>query len=287
MVTRKASVFLQIDQDLGRTFPQLAFFNEGGGPLRESLQAILETYAIFRPALGYVQGMSHVAGMLLLNMELYDGTWTMVTNPLPFESRESKLKEVNSPYSLTLLPSTYIPWYAAFVCFCNAMDSHGQFFQLLRRPKLLRLQLRFFEELLLLELPLLAQHFAALGIEPEIFVVDWLLTLLAKNLPLDAAARIFDSYLFFDTIERRERHLWSCIVGLLSMYDVQLRILDFEHAVKLLRHIPPTMNVQRYFANVAKVRVSSKTFHALRKKVGITSLGALLTHSGTDLGVHF
>ena len=44
-------------------------FFHGGGPLQAPLYQVLESYGCYRPDVGYVQGMSHIASMLLLNME--------------------------------------------------------------------------------------------------------------------------------------------------------------------------------------------------------------------------
>jgi hypothetical protein len=154
MIVRKASLAMQIELDLSRTFPQLAFFSEGGGPFRSALQDILESYSLFRPHLGYVQGMSHVAAVLLLSMESD----------------------------------------AAFVCFCNILEEHV-FFHAVRHREAAQVVDRYmglFLELLREELPALAEHFARIGLEPQMFLLDWLLTLLSKTIPLDAAARVWD-----------------------------------------------------------------------------------------------
>ena len=47
----------------------LSQFFHGGGPLQAPLYQVLESYGCYRPDVGYVQGMSHIASMLLLNME--------------------------------------------------------------------------------------------------------------------------------------------------------------------------------------------------------------------------
>ena len=62
------SAFKVLDKDLPRTFANLGFFHKGG-PLEEQLRELLETYCAYRPDVSYVQGMSYLAGMLLLCME--------------------------------------------------------------------------------------------------------------------------------------------------------------------------------------------------------------------------
>lgn len=49
--------------DLSRTFGSLQLFRVGSA-LRTKLQQCLEIFAIYRPDLGYVQGMSFIAGLL-------------------------------------------------------------------------------------------------------------------------------------------------------------------------------------------------------------------------------
>jgi len=55
----------QVEQDLSRTFPRLAFFAPGS-PMRAQLRRVLLAYALHRPDHGYVQGLSHLAAVLLL-----------------------------------------------------------------------------------------------------------------------------------------------------------------------------------------------------------------------------
>ncbi len=43
-----------------------------GGPYNKPLHDVLGAYACYRPDIGYVQGMSFLAGVLLLNMEAGD-----------------------------------------------------------------------------------------------------------------------------------------------------------------------------------------------------------------------
>ncbi|KAH6947030.1 hypothetical protein HPB50_016732 [Hyalomma asiaticum] len=68
--TREQSAHL-IRLDVSRTFPQLGIFQEAG-PYFDVLHCILGAYVVYRPDIGYVQGMSFLAAMLLLNMEVDD-----------------------------------------------------------------------------------------------------------------------------------------------------------------------------------------------------------------------
>eukprot|EP00966_Prymnesium_polylepis_P164444 3801908-Prymnesium_polylepis.1 len=54
-------------QDLGRTFPSLGLFSEGG-PMRAPLDELLWVVCSLPTGLPYQQGMSHLGGGLLLHL---------------------------------------------------------------------------------------------------------------------------------------------------------------------------------------------------------------------------
>ncbi|EKX49897.1 hypothetical protein GUITHDRAFT_135591 [Guillardia theta CCMP2712] len=56
------------------------FFHQGG-PLEAQLRDVLEAYIFYRPDVGYVQGMSYLAAMLLLTMDTYQA-FVALTNLL-------------------------------------------------------------------------------------------------------------------------------------------------------------------------------------------------------------
>ncbi|XP_061664562.1 TBC1 domain family member 14 isoform X2 [Syngnathoides biaculeatus] len=67
---RESSLEL-IKLDISRTFPQLCIFQEGG-PYHDVLHSILGAYTCYRPDVGYVQGMSFIAAVLILNLDTAD-----------------------------------------------------------------------------------------------------------------------------------------------------------------------------------------------------------------------
>ena len=232
LVMRKTSLASQIEQDLSRTFPDLAFFKEDG-PFRQPLRDILESYSLLRPGLGYVQGMSFVAAMLLLFME----------------------------------PD------AAFICFCNILEDH-MYFHIIRaqgKNSILDLQLQLFDQLLKEHLPKLFNHFASVGLRPEMYLIDWLLTILAKPLPLDVSARVWDAYLFYDTRDRKERFLWRAILGLLKLFESKLLLLDFDGLFLLLKNLPP-FPIDSYFKCIKDITLTKRRVDAVRQKVGLDAI---------------
>jgi hypothetical protein len=65
---RERSILI-IDTDIPRTFPKLGGIFQHEGIYNAKLYRILEAFTMYRPDIGYVQGMSYVAATLLLFMD--------------------------------------------------------------------------------------------------------------------------------------------------------------------------------------------------------------------------
>eukprot|EP00727_Mastigamoeba_balamuthi_P001247 m51a1_g11119 hypothetical protein (835) ;mRNA; r:109237-112693 len=143
-----------IEVDLPRTFPSLFFFNNTG-PFYRQLMELLATWAQHRPDIGYVQGMSHIAAMLVLQME-------------PYES---------------------------YRCFINLVSSRLllAFFKM-DLPMVLR-HLKVFDIIFQYNMPALCRHFAELEVSPNYYLLDWFMTMFTHVLPIPVASRVWDCYL--------------------------------------------------------------------------------------------
>ncbi|XP_013787112.1 TBC1 domain family member 14-like isoform X1 [Limulus polyphemus] len=142
-----------IKLDVSRTFPHLGIFQEGG-PYHDLLQDVLGAYVIYRPDIGYVQGMSFLAGTLLLNMEASD----------------------------------------AFVFFSNLLNQPCQlaFFRL--DSSLMKIYYAVYEEFFSENLAKLNSHFKKQNLTSDLYLVDWVYTLFSRSLPLDVACRVWDIF---------------------------------------------------------------------------------------------
>eukprot|EP01130_Rhizamoeba_saxonica_P010048 TRINITY_DN4110_c0_g1_i2.p1 TRINITY_DN4110_c0_g1~~TRINITY_DN4110_c0_g1_i2.p1 ORF type:complete len:314 (-),score=57.91 TRINITY_DN4110_c0_g1_i2:41-982(-) len=151
----KESTVNLIHLDLGRTFPALSFFKEGG-PFHPHLRNVLEAFVCHRPDIGYVQGMSYLAAMLLLYMEEFP----------------------------------------AFQCICSIINKSTMlesFYAM--NMKMMNKYYVVIEEAIEEYLPRLHAHFQNLGIIPGLFFLDWCLTVFSKSIPLDISSRIWDIFL--------------------------------------------------------------------------------------------
>jgi hypothetical protein len=151
-INREQSVEV-IHLDVLRTFPTLGFFQEGG-PYNQMLHDVLGAYACYRPDVGYVQGMSFLAAVLLLNMDASD----------------------------------------AFSCLANLLNrsSYLAFFRV--DHGLMRPYFSAFTSLLQEHLPRLHEHFTRLEFSPEYYLIEWIFTMYTRTFPLDVACRVWDLF---------------------------------------------------------------------------------------------
>jgi len=165
-----------ISTDLSRTFPTLAFFVEGG-PMRGDCQHVLEAYAFYRPDIGYVQGMSYLAAMLLL----------------------------------------YLPIYPAFVGFCNLLNSPSVLGLYRLEPQAVACRAALFLRLCSAQLPHVAECIEEAGLTPEMFLIEWFMTLYTKCLPIDVASVVWDLFLLDGEVV-----LYCAGIALLRMSEASL-----------------------------------------------------------------
>ncbi|XP_071441998.1 TBC1 domain family member 14-like [Hetaerina americana] len=150
---KESSVEL-IQLDISRTFPHLCIFQEGG-PYYDILHSLIGAYVCYRPDVGYVQGMSFLAAVLILNMDAPD----------------------------------------AFICFANLLNRpcHVAFFRL--KESIMEAYYATYKEFFRENLPKLCHHFEQQGLSPDLYLLEWLYTVFSKAMPLDIACRVWDVFL--------------------------------------------------------------------------------------------
>lgn len=164
-----------------------------GGPYHEALQSILGAYTCYRPDVGYVQGSASMAAMLLLNME-----------------------ELQVFISLSNLSNR--PYRRAF--------SRGD------HPTMLR-YFGAFQVILQEFLPRLFLHFQSAGVTPDLYLLDWILSLYLKPLPLEVSCRVWDVYL-----RDGEDFLFRTALGILSLHQNALLELELVSIAQFLSRLP-------------------------------------------------
>merc|ERR1719204_514838 len=74
---RESQFETQIRKDINRTYRQHVCFKEENSAMQQSLFNVLNTYALYNPAVGYCQGMNSVAALMLMYMEEVDVFWLL------------------------------------------------------------------------------------------------------------------------------------------------------------------------------------------------------------------
>ncbi|XP_061565474.1 TBC1 domain family member 14 isoform X2 [Cololabis saira] len=232
---RESSLEL-IKLDISRTFPQLCIFQKGG-PYHDVLHSILGAYTCYRPDVGYVQGMSFIAAVLILNLDTADA-FIAFANLL---NKPCQMAFFRVDHSLML---TY---FAAFEV--------------------------FFEE----NLPKLFAHFKINNLTPDIYLIDWIFTLYSKPLPLDLACRVWDvfcrdgeEFLFRTALGllRLYHDVLTCM-DFIHMAQFLTRLPDLVPAEQLFQHIAAVHMTSRN-------RKWAQVLQALteQKKLGVRQSGA-------------
>ncbi|XP_076856797.1 TBC1 domain family member 12 [Brachyhypopomus gauderio] len=152
MADRESSLEL-IKLDISRTFPSLYIFQKGG-PYHDLLHSVLGAYTCYRPDVGYVQGMSFIAAVLILNLEEAD----------------------------------------AFIAFANLLNKPCQMAFFRVDHELMLKYFAAFEVFFEENLPRLFSHFKSSSLTPDLYLIDWIFTLYSKSLPLDVACRVWDVF---------------------------------------------------------------------------------------------
>ncbi|XP_064607616.1 TBC1 domain family member 1-like isoform X2 [Liolophura sinensis] len=138
--------------DLGRTFPGHPYFSPQLGPGQLALFNLLKAYSLLDKEVGYCQGLSFVAGVLLMHMEE-----TVAFETMKYLMFELGLRKQYRPDMMALQIKLY---QLTRLIHDNEKD--------------------------------LYDHFEANEIVPTLYAAPWFLTLFASQFPLGFVARVFD-----------------------------------------------------------------------------------------------
>lgn len=141
--------------DIERTFPYLGIY-KSDNPMNEDLKEILMAFVACRPDIGYIQGLSFIAGMLRMQMDKFN----------------------------------------AFTCFINLIISPEILPFFLYDTIGINKRISIFKELFSFNLPQLYKKFEDLEILPEYYFIEWIMTLFSKSLSIELTKRIWDIYFY-------------------------------------------------------------------------------------------
>eukprot|EP01052_Picozoa_sp_SAG31_P024127 SAG31_NODE_2032_length_6625_cov_3.010113_5_plen_561_part_00 len=276
----KAKRAAMMATDLERTFPDLgSMFSSETSPYSSGLTRILQAYARFRPELGdigYVQGMSYLAAMLLMHGDV-DGmcqvravTFSFLCPLLEkygtFIAICNALIEKVSPCMQNVAP--------AFVSLANLIESTVLLPLFRMEPATADRYFAFFVKSLRSELPHLAAHLDQLGVEPSAYLLDWTFTLFCKSLPAEVALWVWDRVIIHP---EGDAYVFKTALGLLQfMEPMLLACTDIAECIGQLRDVRSLLNtvmsletagLERLFVVIDNVRLSSRQWLAFRKSL--------------------
>lgn len=145
-----------IRHDLPRTFHRLQLFGNSTESFSVDLVKVLEAFARLNGDLGYVQGMSYLAGMLLLNMGAYDA-WVAMNNLIVDNHFFVSLFRMNVP----------------------GIVQHA----------------RIYEMVLSENSPSIYSKLHDLGVTSDHYLLDWFMTVFTRKLPIRICTRVWDLFL--------------------------------------------------------------------------------------------
>ncbi|XP_066466568.1 rab GTPase-activating protein 1 isoform X1 [Tiliqua scincoides] len=152
LITKESPQDSAITRDINRTFPAHDYFKDTGGDGQDSLYKICKAYSVYDEEIGYCQGQSFLAAVLLLHM--------------PEEQAFSVLVKIMFDYGLRELFKQ------------NFEDLHCKFYQL--------------ERLMQEYIPDLYAHFLDISLEAHMYASQWFLTLFTAKFPLYMVFHIID-----------------------------------------------------------------------------------------------
>lgn len=106
--------------------------------------------------------------------------------------------------------------------------------------------------------PELLEYFDSKGVTPELYSLEWFLTLFAKNAPIELEYRILDRY-----FSEKEVTLYKCAIGYLKMYKNTFFELDLGPLLELLKNIPSDIDVDKYFRIVDDLPITTQYIQSL------------------------
>jgi hypothetical protein len=107
--------------------------------------------------------------------------------------------------------------------------------------------------------PELARHLDNEGIVPDLYFLEWAITLFAKRLKLDIVGRVWDCYFLYG-----ESMVYRVAVAILLCLRTRLLNSSFDGCMKLLATAPMEIEEELLLAEVAKVTIPTSLQNRLK-----------------------
>lgn len=214
-----------IDKDITRTFRGHELFATRYGDGQKMLYNILRAYSIYDPELGYCQGMSEIAAVLVMMMAEEEAFWTLVQ----------------------LLADPKYAMRELFLPGMNAIQTH------------FHVHARLVEQ----HLPKLHDHFEAIGMQTVFYATKWFMSFFSGVLPFEYMVRVWDVIMFdgteiLYTVALRTLELMQKALLAMSFQDAT------QHLASLKRIGDYVDSVDDYLAAVTRHPIAHSEIAQLR-----------------------
>uniref|UniRef100_A0A182P766 Rab-GAP TBC domain-containing protein n=1 Tax=Anopheles epiroticus TaxID=199890 RepID=A0A182P766_9DIPT len=176
----------QIDKDVNRQFRDHIFYRERYSDMQKSLFNVLVAYSMYNSEVGYCQGMSGLAGVLLMYMKEEEAFWAL---------------------SILLADAKF------------AM--HGLFIE--GFPKLTRF-LAHHDKIITKFIPKLKKHFDQCNLDSILYSLKWFFVVFIERIPFSLCLRVWDIYLLDG--EKVVTAMAYNILRMHKQYILKLRDMD-------------------------------------------------------------
>ncbi|KAL2914337.1 hypothetical protein HK105_206109 [Polyrhizophydium stewartii] len=206
-----------IQRDVSRTFPKVELFAEQGCSGQKMLFNVLKAFSVFDRDVGYCQGLSFCAGIMLMQGMSEQEAFSLVVRLLEESSSPTPAQPTTPASGAPLIGIGAI--YALRSCFLPDMAGlHQALFQ--------------HTELVRAVDPALDKHLRECGISATMYASQWFLTMFSYNFPLELVFRLFDIMLVDGAMLTMVR--FSVAILLLN-HDRILGAVEIESLLALLK----------------------------------------------------
>jgi len=101
------------------------------------------------------------------------------------------------------------------------------------------------------------EHYA---IKPELYIIEWIMTMYTKPLSLDAASRIWDVLIL-----EGEYFLFRAALGLVKYLSPIIEKLEFEGVIQTLHNIPEDIDIDLLMKKILEIELTEKRYHEVIK----------------------
>jgi hypothetical protein len=108
------------------------------------------------------------------------------------------------------LPSTE----DAFIAFANILNEELYFSLYRMELKTMQKHIELYNEIFEKQLPKLSKKFKELGVNSDMYLYEWMITIFSRSLSLDVASRIWDNFLYHGPV-----FIFRSALGLVRSYS--------------------------------------------------------------------